>query len=286
MNVPEILRRLVRRFGLLLLLTAIGGGAGAAYGALEKPTYTAKAYVVAVGNQVDSATALNFAQAYGRVATSGPVLVKAGAALTDQTGLDQVTAATSPDAPVIELTATAGTATHAAGLANAVASALADYGSARSAQTHVNLAVFASATVPVRPTSPRPPLELLVGAAGGLLIGGLAVLAGVGRAAARTGDAAAEPGVARYAPDPVAPAAEPVAEPPQIEKYLGEWRARYGTKAITAYRGKAATPAAAGEGDEDADEADGERDGGATVNGTIYGRIVGRAPVSGMEEDE
>ena len=275
MNVSEILRRLVRRLGLLLLLTAVGGGAGAAYGAAEKPTYTAKAYVVAVGNQVDSAAALNFAQAYGRVATSGPVLVKAGAALADRTGLDRVTAATSPDAPVIELTATAGSATHAADLANAMAGALADYGSTRAFETHVSLSLLAGATVPARPSSPRPPLELLVGAAGGLLIGGLAVLAGVGRAAVRDGAAAAEPDTARYEsgpdlvpfePDPAADADEPA----QIAHYLGVWRAKYGTKAITAYRSKAAVPGP---------------DGLAAVNGTIYGRTVGRAPVSGMEDD-
>ena len=63
MKSREILRRLVRRFGLLLLLTLIGGIAGAAYGALKTPTYTAKAYVVAVptGAQGDPISALNFA---------------------------------------------------------------------------------------------------------------------------------------------------------------------------------------------------------------------------------
>jgi len=286
-NVREILRRLVRRLGLLLLLTAAGGGAGAAYGAIESPTYTAKAYVVAVGNQVDSVAALNFAQAYGRVATSGPVLVKAGAALTDRTGLDQVTAATSPDAPVIEITATAGSATHAADLANAVAGALADYGATRAFETHVSLALLAGATAPAQPTSPRPPLELLVGAAGGLLIGGLAVLAGVGRPAARDAEApaAAPAGADRYEPDPEAEPydAEPAplqkydAEPAPLEQYLGVWRAKYGPKAITAYRGKSAPPAPEKKADPDPV---------AAVNGTVYGRIVGRAPVSGMDEEE
>jgi len=244
-NVREILRRLVRRLGLLLLLTAVGGAAGAAYGAIETPTYTAKAYVVAVGNQVDAVAALNFAQAYGRVATSGPVLVKAGARLADRAGLDQVTAATSPDAPVIEITATAGSGRHAADLANAVAGALTDYGSARAFERHVSLALLAGATAPARPTSPRPPLELLVGAAGGLLIGGLAVLAGVGRPAARDGEAGGE----RYQPAP---------EPAQIDRYLGAWRDRYGPKAITAYRSKSAVPAPEQEKDEV-----------AAVNGTV-----------------
>src|SRR5690348_9048623 len=102
-----MLRRLVRRFGLLLLLTLIGAGAGAAYAAVKTPTYTAKSYVVANGDPGDANTALNFAQAYGRIATSGAILDQAAVALgSDQSGLRQVTASTSPDAPMIEIVAT------------------------------------------------------------------------------------------------------------------------------------------------------------------------------------
>src|SRR5437868_2146583 len=101
---PEILRRLVRRFGLQLLLTLMGAVAGAVYSSAVKPTYTAKAYVVAIGDPGESITALNFAQAYGRIATSGPVVDKADAMLgTNDSGLRSVTASTSPDAPVIEI---------------------------------------------------------------------------------------------------------------------------------------------------------------------------------------
>jgi capsular polysaccharide biosynthesis protein len=185
----EILRRLVRRFGLLLLLTLIGGIAGAAYAAIKTPTYTAKAYVVAVSTsaQADPISALNFAQAYGRVATSDPVLAKASVLLgtTDQSGLRQATAATSPDAPVIEITATGPKAKHTANVANALANALVEYGGNRKAETRVSLSLLAGAIAPTRPSSPKPPMELAVGAAGGLLIGGLAVLAGVGRPSAR-----------------------------------------------------------------------------------------------------
>jgi capsular polysaccharide biosynthesis protein len=175
----------IRRFGLLVLLTIVGGAAGAIYAALKTPTYTAKAYVVAIADKSEPMTALNFAQAYGRIATSGPVLAQARARLTDGTGLTDVRSATSPDAPVVEITATGPSATHTSDLANAVAGALADYGSLRSDDTDVKLSVLAAATVPVRPTSPKPPLELAVGAAGGLIIGGLATLAGVGRVSAK-----------------------------------------------------------------------------------------------------
>ncbi len=239
MKSPEILRRLVRRFGLLLALTLIGGMAGAVYGAVKTPTYTAKAYVVAIGDPGDSISALNFAQAYGRVATSGPVLVLAAAKLgTDQTGLNTVTASTSPDAPVIEITATAGTGQHAAQLANAVANALAEYGSVRKKDTHVSLALLAGATTPGKPSSPKPPLELAVGAAAGLLIGGLAILAGVGRAsAARAKVSRDETESARYAVAEVDD--ERPDRPADIERYLGSWRVQIPPKAITAYRSRA-----------------------------------------------
>jgi capsular polysaccharide biosynthesis protein len=191
---PEILKRLVRRFGLLVLLTLLGAIAGAVYGAAKTPTYTAQAYVVVTGEPGESIAALNFAQAYGRIATKGPVADRAAAALGANAGdLQQVTASTSPDAPVIEITATGTSRTRTADAANAVARALVDYGTSRKDQTRVSLAVLATASVPVSPSSPKPPLELAVGAAGGLLIGGLAVLAGVGRVAvaARRTEAAA-----------------------------------------------------------------------------------------------
>jgi capsular polysaccharide biosynthesis protein len=275
-NSPEILRRLVRRFGLLILLTLIGGTAGAVYSAVKTPTYTAKAYVVAIGDRGDSISALNFAQAYGRVATSGPVLAKAGVALgTDRTGLAGVTASTSPDAPVIEITATGAAAQHTADLANAVASALTDYGSTRKADTHVSLALLAGAMTPQQPSSPKPPLELVVGAAAGLLIGGLAVLAGVGRSSAVRDKATPEETESTAIRYDVADVDEPAAQRAEIERYTGVVRAEHVPKAITSYRATA-TPS----------YLDAEEEGTAPVDPAIPGRrIVGRAAVAGMEED-
>jgi capsular polysaccharide biosynthesis protein len=293
-NAREILRRLIRRFGLVLLLTVLGGAAGAIYGAVKTPTYTAKAYVVAIGDAGDPNTALNFAQAYGRVATTGPVLVKAGTLLGGSAGLDRVTASTSPDAPVIEIDATGPSAEHTAAVANAVGRALADYGSDRKADTHVGLALLAGATTPDRPTSPKPPLELLVGAAGGLLIGGLAVLAGAGRK--ETPAAAEEP--EHFTAEVPRPDFD---GPAEIEGHLGIWRAQYGQRAITSYRSSAASSASAEP--EEADEPDeveptpepepepvgaaAEEPAGRPVNGNAFtGPIVGRAAVAGMEDDD
>jgi capsular polysaccharide biosynthesis protein len=254
----EILPRLVRRFGLLLLLTVVGGAAGAAYAALKTPAYTAKAYVVAVGSPGDSVAALNFAQAYGRIATSGPVLVQARARLgADGSGLDRVTAATSPDAPVVEITATGPDARHTTDVANAVAGALTEYGSLRSADTKVGLSLLAGATVPERPSSPRPPLELAVGAAGGLLIGGLGVLAGVGRGA--TAVTTAEP--ARYEAQVEEVEEDDEAVDVPAERFTGTALVQPPPKEITAYR---------------VDE---------PVPPIPVQRVVGRATVAGMEDE-
>jgi capsular polysaccharide biosynthesis protein len=275
----EILRRLMRRFGLLILLTLIGGIAGAVYGAVKTPTYTAKAYVVATGDRGDSITALNYAQAYGRFATSGPVLAKAGTLLgADRSGLTDVTAATSPDAPVIELTATGTNAKRTATVANAMAKALADYGTTRKADTHVGLEVLAGAVTPAKPTSPRPPMELAVGAAGGLLIGGLAVLAGVGRPGAKREEeepeqAAEETTPARYEAEVDESSDQPVA----IERYTGVAHAEQAPKAIASFRATATPPYL------DAEEAPDEGD--EPVRASIPVRIVGRAQVAGTEDD-
>jgi capsular polysaccharide biosynthesis protein len=272
----EILRRLVRRFGLLILLTLIGGIAGAVHSAVKTPTYTAKAYVVVTGDRGDSTTALNYAQAYGRIATSGPVLAKAGTLLgADRSGLSDVTAATSPDAPVIELTATGTNADRTATVANAMAKALAQYGSARKADTHVGLSVLAGAISPAKPTSPKPPMELAVGAAGGLLIGGLAVLAGAGRPTSRRDDDAPEHGHAAATPARYQPEVD---QPIAIERYTGVARTEHAPKAIASYRATA-TPTYL-DAEEELD------DGDEPVRATIGVRIVGRAQVAGMEDDE
>src|SRR5690348_5894801 len=100
------LRQLLWRGGLIAALTLLGAVAGAVYDLVKTPTYVAQAYVVVTGEPGDSPAALNFAQAYGRIVTTGPVADKAAATLGSRDGLANVTAATSPDTPVIEITAT------------------------------------------------------------------------------------------------------------------------------------------------------------------------------------
>lgn len=168
---------LVGRSWMLLLMALAGGGAGLAFASLKAPDYTADAYVIttaATGGE--SSTALNFAQAYGRVAARQETLAWAqpppsGLPLAHL--LRHLRASTSPDAPLVQLTGTAGTAEDAAAYANAGANALVRYGNAHRKETGVRLILLSAALPPTEPTSPNPPLDVAIGAATGLLLGGL-----------------------------------------------------------------------------------------------------------------
>lgn len=181
----EMLHRLLRQGVLLAVLVVLGLIGGAAYAVLKTPTYTAQAYVAVLASSsgADDTTAVKFAQAYGRIATEPVVLAQTTATARGMSPGElrrQVRVTTSPDAPLVQLTGTAGDAKQAAGLANEVAQALISFGNGRSSQTGVRLATFAEASPPDGPSSPNAPLDLVVGATAGLLVGALAVMAGVG----------------------------------------------------------------------------------------------------------
>ncbi|WEV24610.1 hypothetical protein OYE22_04885 [Streptomyces sp. 71268] len=158
---------------------ALGLAGGGAYGALATPEYTATSYVVAVAKDgTDPATALGFAQAYGRITTGGAVL--GAAQRTTGMPVDDLRAsvrtATSPDAPMIEVTGADARAGRAATTANAVAHALAEHANRSARSTGVRLTVFARAVPPTAPTSPSLPISLAVGGCAGGLVGALALL--------------------------------------------------------------------------------------------------------------
>ncbi|WP_344320134.1 lipopolysaccharide biosynthesis protein [Streptomyces macrosporus] len=161
--------------GALLGLTG-----GAAYGLFATPEYTATSYVVVVpGAGSDSATALGFAQAYGRVATDSAVLTEARAAagMSVDELRASVRSATSPDAPMVEITGIASRPDRAAAVSNAVANALARSGNLATGSTGVQLSLFAPAFDPTEPTSPSVPLSAAVGLCAGGLVGSLVRLA-------------------------------------------------------------------------------------------------------------
>lgn len=157
----------------------LGGIAGGAYGVATPDTYTATSYVVAVPTErSDPQAALGFAQAYGRVATQLAVLgdAQVWAGVPVGTLRDSVRTSTSPDAPMVAVSATSGRADVAADMANAVARALTRHANNAEDDTHVELQQFARAPRPTEASSPSPVVTGLVGASAGGLLGGLFVL--------------------------------------------------------------------------------------------------------------
>ncbi|WDM15433.1 lipopolysaccharide biosynthesis protein [Streptomyces lavenduligriseus] len=156
-----------------------GGLLGGGYGVLRPAEYTATSYLVAVpGERSDSAGALGFAQAYGRIATQPAVLADAQAAAGVPVAALRagVRTATSPDAPMVAVSATSPRPAEAAAMANAVAGALSRRADAPRAGTRVSLVPFTRAVRPTEPSSASAGVTGLVGAAGGGLLGALALL--------------------------------------------------------------------------------------------------------------
>ncbi|MFJ6082787.1 lipopolysaccharide biosynthesis protein [Streptomyces sp. NPDC092369] len=177
-----------------------GGLLGGGYGLVQPAQYTATSYVVAVPTEKsDPASALGFAQAYGRVATQLAVLgdAQVWAGVPVKTLQSSVQTATSPDAPMVAITATSDRADRAADMANAVSRALTRHANDVKATTNVELQQFARATKPTAPSSASPAVTGLVGASAGGLLGGLVLLVRPRRtAAAEAGRPASVPGPA------------------------------------------------------------------------------------------
>jgi len=179
---PAALRRAkaLPPWALLAAAAVAGGLLGGAYGAVKAPVYTATAYVVAVPTaKSDPASALGFAQAYGRVATQLAVLgdAQVWAGVPVRTLQQSVQTATSPDAPMVSITATSPRADLAADMANAVSRSLTQHAKSSQATTNVELQQFARAVKPTGPSSASPVLTGAVGASAGGLLGGLVLLA-------------------------------------------------------------------------------------------------------------
>ncbi|MCX4762260.1 lipopolysaccharide biosynthesis protein [Streptomyces sp. NBC_01275] len=164
----------------LLAAGAVAGGLlGGAYGVVKPPVYTATAYVVAVPTaKSDPASALGFAQAYGRVATQLAVLgdAQVWAGVPARTLQQNVQTATSPDAPMVAITGTSSRPDLAADMANAVSRSLTQHARTTRATTNVELQQFARAVRPTSPSSASPAVTGLVGACAGGLLGGLVLL--------------------------------------------------------------------------------------------------------------
>ncbi|WP_253917291.1 lipopolysaccharide biosynthesis protein [Streptomyces sp. MNP-20] len=171
----------------------LGATAGGAYGVLHTPQYAATSYVIAVPQErADPSTAIGYAQAYGRVATQLAVLgdAQVAAGMSATRLKDSVRVATSPDAPMIAITASSAHPGEAALTANAVARSLTVSANHTKKSTQIKLLPFSRALKPTAPSSVSTPVSALVGTSAGGLLGGLALLVRPRRPAARTGTAA------------------------------------------------------------------------------------------------
>ncbi|WP_234437665.1 lipopolysaccharide biosynthesis protein [Streptomyces sp. WM6368] len=194
----------------------LGLAAGGAYGVLKAPEYAATSYVVAVPDDTtEPATALGFAQAYARIATSSSTLAYAQprAGISAAKLRTQVRAETSPESPMIAITGTSKSPAEAADVANAVADALSLSSNQAAKNTGVQLLLFNQAVAPSEPASPSAAISGAVGLCAGGLLGGLWLLARPGRA--RRGE---ESTARAAAGSPVASAVEPAAPAP-VEEY-------------------------------------------------------------------
>lgn len=161
------------------LAVLVGALAGGTYGMLRTPQYSATSYVLVVPtSKSDPAAALGFATAYGRVASQvaliGDAPVWAGVPV--KTLRESVQTATSPDAPMISVTATSSHASTAVNMADGVARSLVLNGSHMQGRTNVRVLQFSRAVKPTSPVTPSAGLSALVGGCAGGLLGGLGLL--------------------------------------------------------------------------------------------------------------
>ncbi|MDY0814228.1 hypothetical protein [Kitasatospora purpeofusca] len=209
-------RRLAGRWWPLALAVPLGAAAGAGYAVVAHPSYAANSYVIVVPDaQGQAATAVNFAQAYGRLAGQPQVLAAAAAETGHSRGELEalVHGTTSPDAPMIEITGTGAQPGEAVLAADAVARSLVAFANGSSKETGVRLVPLAGAAEPDRPTTPSGKLDVAVGGAAGVLIGALVMMTrrrGSGTPAEEAPAAAGpattpRPRAAEPDPDPVDP---------------------------------------------------------------------------------
>ncbi|MFJ4921195.1 lipopolysaccharide biosynthesis protein [Streptomyces sp. NPDC088725] len=175
-------RRSLKKLPLWLVVPAaalVGAAAGGTYGQVRTPQYAATSYVIVVPTERSTAAdALGFATAYGRVASQVAILgdAQVWAGVSANTLKDHVRTATSPDAPMISVTATAHRASAAVDMADGVSRALVSNAAHLQGSTNVQVLQLSRAVRPTSPVSPSTPLAALVGGCAGGLLGGLGLL--------------------------------------------------------------------------------------------------------------
>jgi uncharacterized protein involved in exopolysaccharide biosynthesis len=171
--------RTLRRWLTVVASILVGGVLGVLVHALMPTDYSTSAYVVVTPTAAhpDSSAALRYTPALGRLVADPVTLLGASRPSGIAAGnLAQIVRArTSPDAPLIEVTATSSSPELSARAANGVAAFFVSSLNGRSDDTQVRLSVLAAAPVPPEPSSLAWPRAALVGLAAGLLVGGILV---------------------------------------------------------------------------------------------------------------
>ncbi len=213
-------RTFARRWWPVAVAVPLGALAGAGYAVVTPPVYAANSYVVVVPqNPGESSLAVNFAQAYGRLAGQPQVLVAAAADAGRGSAelASLVHGTTSPDAPVIEVDGSGAKPQDAVRAADAVAKALVAFANASTKETGVKLVPLAAAAEPEKPTTPSAQLDVAVGGAAGVLVGALIMMTrrrpqpapSAAVPAQATSSAAAQPVTAQATAQPAAAQSRP-----------------------------------------------------------------------------
>jgi capsular polysaccharide biosynthesis protein len=148
---------------VILLLPLVGAVGGVLLAALTPPRYTSHAYVLITNpNDNPDVSALNVSQAAARVATK-PGLIGASDALVKAAHEAELTSDASPDAPMVDLAATAGSGDLARSVADELARTLSEHVSRFSSDIGVHAEIYARASLPSTPTSPNRAVNALCG---------------------------------------------------------------------------------------------------------------------------
>lgn len=193
MTIEDFLRFLLRNIGLLVVATILGALAGFGYSFTKPEMYSATALgYVSVSAQTDpegnavTQASSNMQFQYDRAQSYLPLFSTraVGEGIVEKTGLDispdaaagSLQATLDPNAPIITVTAIAGTPQEASDLANAAVESAAveakklETGGDAKAQAQVNLVNYQTALTPGAPISPDRKKFAGIGAAAGLVL--------------------------------------------------------------------------------------------------------------------
>ncbi len=186
----EVLQTLIRRFWIIILGLIVGGALGALVSQLMTPIYQSTVYLLVVPASDDSGTSPSgdveqrlrgdYAQAFSRLATEpsvvGEAVRESGVGIDPEDIERYLNVSVSPNGPILEVIANFQDPEAAATLADVLGSALSSFTEERAEGTGYRAEVMAEAAPAAAPAAPGWRLNIAVGAAAGLLVGGIIAL--------------------------------------------------------------------------------------------------------------